>query len=82
MLIQYRGKASKISNISVYTTNESVWQHVYPGFALIAINPESNKRNIQKIKRNIQNTIQDNKYLIEVLFMLTVVILLYMKGIR
>ena len=48
IIIQYRGKVSKVSNLSVYTNEESVWQHIYPGFALIAISPETNKKNIYK----------------------------------
>lgn len=79
LLIQYRNKASKISNISVFTTDESTWQHIYPGFALVAINPETNKKNIKRIKKNIQATIESNKYFIEIIFMIVVVILLWSR---
>ena len=81
-LIQYRTKVSKVSNISVYTTDESVWQHIFPGFILVAINPESFKKHLQDTKRTIQNSISNNKYLIEVLFMIAVLVLMYVKGIK
>ena len=57
LLIQYRGKASKISNISVFTEDNSVWQHIYPGFILVAIDPEITKRKIRRINKSIQDTI-------------------------
>ncbi len=82
LLIQYREKVSKISNISVYTNNESVWQHIYPGFALVAINPKATKRNIKRIKDNIQSVISANKYLIEVFFMLVILFFLFFKGVK
>ena len=81
-LIQYRTKVSKTSNLSVYTTEESVWQHIYPGFILVSINPETTKKNFQKIKKNFQNTIEANKYIIEIFFMLIIIALFWIKGIK
>ena len=81
-LIQYRSKVSKISNISVFTNDESVWQHIFPGFILVSISPETFKKHIRETKRSIQNSISDNKYLIEVIFMILVLVLMYVKGIK
>lgn len=81
-LIQYRSKVSKISNISVFTNDESVWQHVFPGFILVSISPETFKKHIRETRRSIQNSISDNKYLIEVIFMILVLVLMYVKGIK
>ena len=82
LLIQYRSKASKISNISVYTNDETVWQHIFPGFILVSISPESFKKGILQRKRKVQDWIASNKYLIEVLFMISVLFLMYVKGIK
>lgn len=75
-LIQARNKASKVSNISVYTTDDSVWQHVFPGFILVAIDPNVFKKAIIKTKGSIQFWIQSNKYIIALIFMLLVIILM------
>ena len=54
LLIQFRSKASKVSSLSVFTTDESMWQHIFPGFILVAINPNLLKESWFKKKRNIQ----------------------------
>ena len=69
LLIQLRSKASKVSNISVYTNDESIWQHIFPGFILIAINPNSLKNSYNSTKNNFQKWIEENKYILAFLFM-------------
>jgi len=64
LLIQFRSKASKISNISVYTEDYSVWQHVFPGFILVSINPNSIKEWCLKKRLKIQTWVGDNKFLL------------------
>lgn len=76
LVIQCREKASKVSNLSVFTNDESVWQHIFPGFALVAISPETTKKKISRIKQDIQYKIQENKYLLMFFFMMSVIALL------
>ena len=56
LVIQYRNKVSKVSNLSVYTTDESVWQHIFPGFILVSLNPEQFKSTIKSKKEGVQNS--------------------------
>lgn len=81
-IIQSREKASTIRNISVYTNDESRWQHIFPGFILVDVNHGSFKRGYNKIKMNIQNWIATNKYLIAILFMALVVFLMLLNEVK
>lgn len=69
LLIQLRSKASKISNISVYTNDESIWQHIFPGFILVSVEPHSFRTSYLSFKSKIQRWINDNKYILAFLFM-------------
>ena len=81
ILIQFREKASKVSNLSVYTNDESTWQHIFPGFALVSISPDTFRKKFISIKKAIQDGIEANKYLIEILFMIIVIAFLF-KGVN
>ena len=72
LLIQFRSKASKVSNISVFTNDNSVWQHIFPGFILVAVNPNLLKESYFKFRRNFQMWVNDNKFLL-FFIMLTIV---------
>lgn len=88
LLIQFRSKASKISNISVFTNDNSTWQHVFPGFILVAINPDLLKESYFKFRRNFQTWISDNRFLLffvlsTAIFLLTFTVFyiaLFLKG--
>lgn len=82
-ILQQRSKVSSVSNLTVYTKDESVWQHVFPGFILVAIQPNQFKEFIKVKKDSIQKWIKDNKYLLALLFMsLIVTLMIYLgKGI-
>lgn len=80
LLIQFRSKASKISSISVFTTDDSIWQHIFPGFILVAINPNVLKENYKKTKKKFQNWVNENKYMISFTFMTLITILLLWLG--
>ena len=79
-LIQSRDKASKVSNISVYTTDDSVWQHIFPGFILVAVNPNSFKNSFNSIKLKFQQWVNNNKYELTTLFMAIIIVLLLRIG--
>lgn len=81
LLIQYREKASATSNISVYTTDDSRWQHIFPGFILVALDHNSFKKGFNKIKSNIQIWISNNKYILEIMFMIAVVALMILNEV-
>lgn len=81
-LIQYRKKASTIRNISVYTNDESTWQHIFPGFILVAIQPETFKKEIQEKKRNFQLWVSANKYIFEAIALVLIIVLLYLGGVK
>ena len=83
LLIQKRSKASSINTISVYTKEYSKWQHVFPGFILVSIEPDALNMFLTNLNNTIQNWINKNKYLLAFLFMLTIVSLMivsYIKG--
>jgi hypothetical protein len=81
-LIQSRSKASKVSNLSIYTNDDSVWQHIFPGFILVSINPQSFKRSIASTKNNIQLWISSNKYILSFLFMAAIVFLMVLNEVK
>ena len=80
-LIQSRSKASKVSNLSVYTNDDSVWQHIFPGFILVSINPRSFRKSIADTKNNIQTWISTNKYILSFLFMAAIVLLMILDEV-
>lgn len=80
-LIQSRDKASTIRTINVYTTEDSKWQHIFPGFILVAIDPNALKNSYKKTLGNIQSWISSHKYLLEALFMVIIIVLMYISGV-
>lgn len=82
VLLQKRSKASTINNISVYTKDYSRWQHVFPGFILVSVEPEALTNYFTRVNSNFQGWINRNKYLLSFLFMLTVVGLMILSYIR
>lgn len=82
LIIQNRQKASSISSISVYTNEKSKFQHVFPGFLLVSINPDGLSEFINKNNTNLQNFIQRNKYTLSLLFMSVIVGLMILSYIR
>ena len=83
LLLQKRSKASKISNIMVYTNDRSIWQHVFPGFILVAIEPDEMKKFFTNLNNNFKAFVERNKYLLALLFMASIVglmLLIYLRG--
>ena len=80
LLIQARNKASSIRTILDFTEDNSRWQHIFPGFILVAINPNLTKSIYDKIKIEVQSWINGNKYLLSFLFMALIVALMIIKG--
>ena len=81
LIVQSSEKASKISSINVYTKDESRWQHVFPGFILVSIEPDSFKSAWIRRKANFQSWVASNKYLLEVLFMILIIVLMVVSGV-
>lgn len=79
-IMQYRTKVSSISNLTVYTKDESVWQHVFPGFILVSIQPNQFKGFISAKKAKIQEWIKANKYILAMFFMTLIVVLMIYFG--
>lgn len=82
VILQKRVKASSTRTISVYTKENSKFQHVFPGFLLVSIDPDSLSSYLAKAHNNIQNWIQRNKYIIALLFMSAIVGLMILSYIR
>lgn len=80
LLIQGRSKASSIRTIMDSTEDNSRWQHIFPGFILVAIDPNATRSAYTKIKINIQSWINSNKYLLGFAFMTLIVLLMIIKG--
>lgn len=82
-LLQSRSKASSINSISVFTNENSKFQHVFPGFILVSISPNSLNEAVLRVRNNFQNWVEHNKYLLAFLFMAVIVgimMLSYIKG--
>jgi hypothetical protein len=82
VILQKRIKASSTRTISVYTKENSKFQHVFPGFLLVSIDPDSLSSYLAKAHNNVQNWIQRNKYIIALLFMSAIVGLMILSYIR
>ena len=82
VILQKRVKASSTRTISVYTKENSKFQHVFPGFLLVSIDPDSLSSYLAKAHNNVQNWIQRNKYIIALLFMSAIVWLMVLSYIR
>lgn len=80
LLIQQRDKASKVSNLSVFTTDESTWQHIFPGFILVAIDPKILHKRIAMIHNSIEIWGSAHKYLLTMIVMVLLVLLMFLKG--
>lgn len=83
ILLQKRSKASKVSSLLTFTTDRSIWQHIFPGFILVSVEPDALNKFITNINNKFKNWVDRNKYLITIIFMLIVVIimiLIYLKG--
>ena len=80
LLIQGRSKASSIRTILDSTEDNSRWQHIFPGFILVAIDPNATKSAYNRIKINVQSWINGNKYLLGFMFMTLIVTLMLIKG--
>ena len=80
LLIQSRQKASSIRTILDFTEDNSKWQHIFPGFIIVAVNPEAAKSTYMKVKANVQFWINENKYLLSFIFMALIVALMIIKG--
>lgn len=83
LLLQKRSKASKVSSILTYTNDRSVWQHVFPGFILISIEPDELTNFLTKVHNSLQTWVDKNKYILALIFMILIVglmVLSYMRG--
>lgn len=80
LLIQSRKKASSIRTILDFTEDNSKWQHIFPGFILVAVNPEAFKGAYTRMKINVQSWINTNKYILSFIFMVLIIILMLIKG--
>ena len=81
LLIQSRQKASTISNISVFTSDDSRWQHIFPGFILVTLDHNSFKKSANKIKAAIQLWVQTNKYILGLTFMILIVLFMVISEV-
>ena len=82
-LLQLRSKASSVTSISAYTKDNSRFQHIFPGFMLVSIDPDSLTNLINKMNSNFQLWVNNNKYTISFLFMAVIVglmVISYIKG--
>ena len=83
ILLQKRSKASKVSSLMTFTNDRSVWQHIFPGFILVAIEPDVLNNFLTNLNNSFKAWVERNKYALAILFMVTIVsilILMYIKG--
>lgn len=83
ILLQKRSKASKVSSLMTFTNDRSVWQHIFPGFILVAIEPDVLNNFLTNLNNSFKAWVERNKYALAILFMATIVsilILMYIKG--
>ena len=83
LILQSRKKASSARVIAGYINDDSKWQYVFPGFMLISADSTSLTKFVTKVHKGVQNWIQENKYILALVFMCIVVGLMtlsYMRG--
>lgn len=79
LLLQKRKGASSVNTISVYTNERSKFQHIFPGFILVSIEPSTLDNFLNKLRDNVQNWVKENKYLLAFGFALILVVLMIIK---
>ena len=82
LVLQNRSKVSSVSSLSAFTNDNSVWQHVFPGFILISVDQKQFRNNLLKVRERVQGWIKENRGLIDILFMFLVVLVLVILEIR
>ena len=83
VLLQKRSKASTVSSLQAFTSDRSIWQHVFPGFILVAIEPDEMENFFTNLNNNFKSWAERNKYLITLIFMSLIVgimVLMYVRG--
>ena len=83
ILLQKRSKASKVSSLMTFTNDRSIWQHIFPGFILVAIEPDVLNNFLTNLNNSFKAWVERNKYALAILFMATIVsilVLMYIKG--
>ena len=66
-----------------FTNDRSVWQHIFPGFILVAIEPDVLNNFLTNLNNSFKAWVERNKYALAILFMATIVsilVLMYIKG--
>ena len=76
LILQGRSKVSSVSNLSAFTNDKSVWQHVFPGFMLVSVDQKQFRSRVVKVRDSIQSWIKENRSLLDALFMIAVVAVL------
>lgn len=83
VLLQKRSKASKVSSLLTFTNDRSIWQHIFPGFILVAVEPDELNNFLTNLNNSFKAWTERNKYTLALLFMSAIVgilILMYVKG--
>lgn len=83
ILLQKRSKASKVSSLLTFTNDRSIWQHIFPGFILVAVEPDELNNFLTNLNNSFKAWTERNKYTLALLFMSVIVgilILMYVKG--
>lgn len=73
LLVQNRSKVSSISSLYAFTGDSSVWQHVFPGFMLVAVDKNMLRASCHKANNQFQEWVKANKYSLAMAFMVIVV---------
>lgn len=81
MLLQFRSKASKVSSLTAFTNDKSIWQHVFPGFILVAIDPDMFRNMVRNQNEALQAWVQRNRYTLCFLLAFIMVIYIILKEI-
>lgn len=79
LLLQLRSKASKVSGLTAFTTQQSEWQQIYPGYILVAIDPHALEKYIERTNKGIQAWVTKYKYTLCLLFATILVVIMLVK---
>ena len=82
LLLQLRSKASSARSIITYVEDNSIFQHVFPGYMLVSVDPNSLQKYVTKLNSDFQLWVSNNKYTLSFLFMLVIVGLMILSYIR
>lgn len=76
LMMSFRSKNHKTTAISTFTNDNSEFQHIFPNYILVIVEPKWLKKGIDKRVKEFSNFIEKYKYVLMALAILSVIAIL------